>query len=497
MLKENWRFIANIARVADNAIVVSMFFISYHVREALIRESGNWAISLPQTFTTLGPIEAYYVVLGVAVPFYNGALSMMGAYRSMRFLTLFRLIQMMLVASAVVFLCQGSVLFLLKLDLSRTFVGLYCLLCAVGLLVERIVVLRLLRYWRMRGKNYRNLLIAGTGEQAHKIWQEIQAHPELGVNVAGFAALEESQHWEAPSRLQQAVSQPYPASHLVTPVIATPQSFEAALKRHTIDEVLFTDATQYFPTIEELAQIAAEEGVRVTLAADLFSLKIFQSDISYFGSVPLIHYHPFQGDGLSLFAKRMLDIALSGVALAILSPLLLVTALAIKLESKGPVFFRQQRIGLNGRIFTLLKFRSMIQDAEKLLPALRHRNEMQGPVFKLKHDPRVTWVGKWIRRFSIDELPQLINVLRGDMSLVGPRPPLPEEVSEYVRKHRRRLSMRPGITCTWQVSGRNENPDFEKWMELDLDYVDNWSLKKDITLLLKTIPAVITGSGAR
>ena len=176
--------------------------------------------------------------------------------------------------------------------------------------------------------------------------------------------------------------------------------------------------------------------------------------------------------------------------------MLLLTALCIKFDSRGPVFFKQSRMGLNGRIFTLLKFRSMVEGAEERLPELLDQNEMTGPVFKMKNDPRVTRVGRFIRRYSIDELPQLINVLLGDMSLVGPRPPLPDEVSMYVRKHRRRLSMRPGLTCIWQISGRNQIPDFEEWAALDLQYIDNWSLRRDFQILLKTIPVVISGSGA-
>jgi lipopolysaccharide/colanic/teichoic acid biosynthesis glycosyltransferase len=179
----------------------------------------------------------------------------------------------------------------------------------------------------------------------------------------------------------------------------------------------------------------------------------------------------------------------------VFSPVFLLTAIAVKATSRGPVFFRQTRVGLNGRTFTLFKFRSMYQDAEARRPALEDRNEMTGPVFKIKHDPRITAVGKWIRRFSIDEIPQFWNVLRGDMSLVGPRPPIPEEVKKYERWQRRRLSMKPGITCLWQVSGRN-GLDFESWMRLDLAYIDTWSLRLDVQILLRTVPVVLTARGA-
>jgi lipopolysaccharide/colanic/teichoic acid biosynthesis glycosyltransferase len=179
----------------------------------------------------------------------------------------------------------------------------------------------------------------------------------------------------------------------------------------------------------------------------------------------------------------------------VLSPVFLISALLVKTTSRGPVFFTQTRTGLNGRTFTLYKFRSMYRDAEGRRAALASRNEMSGPVFKIKDDPRITPVGKWMRRFSMDELPQFWNVLTGDMSLVGPRPPIPEEVKKYERWQRRRLSMKPGITCLWQVSGRNAI-DFDDWMRLDLAYIDTWSLRLDVQILLRTVPVVLTARGA-
>ena len=171
-------------------------------------------------------------------------------------------------------------------------------------------------------------------------------------------------------------------------------------------------------------------------------------------------------------------------------------ALLIKLTSKGPVFFKQERCGLNGRKFTMFKFRTMVEDADQMKDLLAEKNEMDGPVFKITNDPRLTKVGKFLRKFSLDELPQLFNVLRGDMSLVGPRPPLPKEVSQYDPWQRRKLSMKPGLTCLWQINGRN-NINFERWMKMDLEYIDNWSLWLDTKILLKTVPAVILGTGAK
>jgi exopolysaccharide biosynthesis polyprenyl glycosylphosphotransferase len=213
--------------------------------------------------------------------------------------------------------------------------------------------------------------------------------------------------------------------------------------------------------------------------------------------IPLLSFtHASENDVLALAAKRAFDVVVSATALLIHAPVIAALAVAIRLDSPGPVFFRQRRVGKNGREFTLFKFRSMRVGAEDELAHLRRHNEMAGPVFKMREDPRVTRVGRLLRRTSLDELPQFWNVLRGEMSVVGPRPPLPSEVRLYQRWQRRRLSMKPGLTCTWQVSGRSD-VDFERWMELDLAYIDGWTLWRDVVILLRTIPAVLLGRGAR
>jgi exopolysaccharide biosynthesis polyprenyl glycosylphosphotransferase len=194
-------------------------------------------------------------------------------------------------------------------------------------------------------------------------------------------------------------------------------------------------------------------------------------------------------------AKRALDILVSALALIVLFPVFLVVGLAIKLTSRGPILFRQTRVGAGGELFTCLKFRSMYIDAEAQLARLKHLNEMSGPVFKIKHDPRITPVGRFIRKFSIDELPQLFNVLEGSMSLVGPRPPLPNEVRQYSPRARGRLAVKPGLTCIWQVAGRNQ-VDFDQWVEMDLEYIERMSFLGDLALIARTVPAVLTGRGA-
>jgi exopolysaccharide biosynthesis polyprenyl glycosylphosphotransferase len=248
--------------------------------------------------------------------------------------------------------------------------------------------------------------------------------------------------------------------------------------------------------VEEMVLACAEQGVRTTIAADLFSLGLVKSGMSYFGGMPLIHFQTPPGDSWELSVKRGIDVVVAGVALLVLAPVMAAIAFGVT-RTPGPIFFRQTRVGLNGRLFQMYKFRSMFAGSEVVPEDLRELNEMNGPVFKLTNDPRVTPFGRFLRRFSLDELPQFWNVFIGEMSLVGPRPPIPGEVSMYERRSRRRLSMRPGLTCTWQVSGRNEIRDFDLWVKLDLEYIDNWSLTGDLLLLFRTIPAVLLGNGAR
>jgi exopolysaccharide biosynthesis polyprenyl glycosylphosphotransferase len=495
MLKTYWRIISWLERIADNVLIIISFFIAYNLRDSIVLSLIDDLLPFKSDILELGEIDQYFLVLGIALPVYNASLSILGAYRSMRLHVWYTILRTTIFSAAVVFLSMGAFLFLLKIDLSRSFVAIFCVVSAAALFLERFVVLMILRFFRVRGKNFRNILVVGTGVQARKLFFEIQSQPELGIRVKGFVDVRGASN-ERGEMVPEDDSSIY---DLPSRVIATAETFESALKRFAIDEVIFTEVISSFPVVHSLSEVAVDEGVRVTFAADLFSVGIFTSEVGSFGSIPVIHFHAAPGgdDNIPLFIKRITDIVVSGVLLLLFFPFLVLIAAAIKFGSRGPIFFTQKRVGLNGRMFTLLKFRSMVVNAEELLDALREKNEMQGPVFKMKKDPRVTPLGHFLRKYSIDELPQLWNVFKGDMSLVGPRPPLPEEVTHYKRKQRKRLSMRPGLTCIWQVSGRNEIPDFEEWARLDLEYINNWSLREDFRLLLKTIPVVVLGTGAR
>jgi exopolysaccharide biosynthesis polyprenyl glycosylphosphotransferase len=266
------------------------------------------------------------------------------------------------------------------------------------------------------------------------------------------------------------------------------------LSRQVVDEVIFQVDSSKLPGLDEVFLQCDEEGVRTRIAIDFFPHVNSDVTLDRVGDAPLLTFSAAPLDDLRLVLKRFLDIVVSAVALVVLSPVIVICAALIKLTTPGPIIFRQSRCGLNGRRFTLYKFRSMVENADRMKPQLEHLSERQ-IAFKLSRDPRVTMVGRWLRKFSIDELPQLYNVLRGDMSLVGPRPPLPEEVDRYERWQRRRLRMRPGLTCLWAVAGR-DRIDFNAWMRMDISYIENWSLKLDWSIILRTIPHVLAGRGA-
>jgi len=270
------------------------------------------------------------------------------------------------------------------------------------------------------------------------------------------------------------------------------------MHEHSANGVILVSQHIYFGQIEQAIEVCEREGVEVWLIADFFKTQLSRTRVDEFYGRPMLVFSTGPEQSWPILVKQVLDFAGSSVLLAVLAVPLLVVALLVRWTSPGPVFFRQQRSGLNGRPFTMLKFRSMVSDAEQLKHELAALNEMSGPVFKVTNDPRITPLGRFLRRYSIDELPQLVNVWRGEMSLVGPRPLPVDEVNRFDdTAHRRRLSVKPGLTCLWQISGRNNVCDFQEWVRLDLEYIDHWSLWLDLKILVRTIPAVFSGAGAK
>jgi exopolysaccharide biosynthesis polyprenyl glycosylphosphotransferase len=348
----------------------------------------------------------------------------------------------------------------------------------------RIAVRTWLRHIRARGQNYRNMLIVGSNSRAIEFAKTIPHRPEWGCHVVGFA----DDEWAGVDELRSE------GFERVCDFATLP----SYLRRSVIDEVVIALPIRSFHEhASKIVEMCEEQGIIVRLLSGVFDLKTRQPE--HFDEAPVITHYAGPLHGWPVLIKRLLDIVISATTLVILAPAMILTAIAIKLTSRGPVLFVQKRVGLSKRVFNIYKFRTMVMDAEKRLAQIEHLNEVSGPVFKIKSDPRITPIGRFLRKTSIDELPQLLNVLKGDMSLVGPRPLQMRDYELFTEGgpdwQRCRFSVRPGITCLWQVNGRSAIP-FEQWMELDQQYVRKWSLWLDMQILMKTIPAVLKGSGA-
>jgi exopolysaccharide biosynthesis polyprenyl glycosylphosphotransferase len=378
-------------------------------------------------------------------------------------------------------LCLVLFEYVLRLDLSRFFLGLFSAYAWVLLLLFRLTAGRLVGVIRREFAAPHYVMVVGTGERAIRMAEALEQSAEYGVRLRGFLS-EQSENSPAEIALG--------ALYTVQPIGELP----SILRQHVVDEIIFAVGSESLADLEEVFLLCDEEGVRTRVAVDFFPHVNSTVSLDRFGSTPLLTFTAAPYDEIRLLVKRLTDIAIAAAGLVVLAPFVAAIAVLIRLTSPGPVIFRQVRCGLNGRRFLFYKFRSMCQNAEELRPALEHLNTRE-TVFKIPHDPRLTSIGRYLRKFSIDEWPQLWNVLRGDMSLVGPRPAVPSEVDRYQRWQRRRLRMRPGLTCLWAISGR-DNVDFETWMRLDMQYIDNWSLALDWKILLRTIPHVLMGHGA-
>lgn len=473
MLKREARVVAAGVFLADLIVTVGVFFLAY----GLFRTAP-----LPRGIGTLHALDAYLWLLLFIVPFWAILLQVNSVYRSWRTSTLAREIWRL---TRTVFLAGLGLFAFLAVTkqaepISRPFIVVFLAL-DYGLLVAAHAAIRGLARWtRARGYNTRTVLIVGTGGKARILAQRIVRNRHWGLHLLGYVA-ETATPTESP-----------PAEHRILGAL---DDLPRILREQVVDEVLVAVERERLPDMEGLFLHCEQVGVNARLAVDFFPHLIAKVELEDLEGVPLLTFTTTPRDPWALAAKRGMDVALSGSFLLLFSLLYALLAVVVKLSSKGPVFYTQERVGLNGRRFTLYKFRSMVADAEARKEALAHLNEMDGPTFKMRADPRVTPVGRFLRRFSLDELPQFWNVFRGDMSLVGPRPPVPAEVERYETWQRRRLSMRPGITCIWQVNGRN-TIDFQTWMELDLEYIDHWSLGLDAKILVKTVPAVLGGRGA-
>jgi len=450
MIDQRKRIFAVSQWLTDLALTTASFLLAYRFR-LLFEVEGH----------TLMSLQIYLWILAIILPTWAVLLP---AFRVYSEPSLPPLQQIFRLSKAIGFagLVMAALQFFIRQDATNRLIVLFTLVINYILLVSyRVVLLKVKKHGAL---DVRHVAVIGNGPSAYEFARTIENHRAWGLKLLGVFKQDE---------------------------------VRSILETGGVDELILVAGGESLGEFTETFLLCEELGVTARVVLNFFPHSIARMELHELEGFPLLSFSTTPTNEALMFVRRILDMVLSGVLLLFAVPLVMLpAAILIKLSSRGPVLFRQERCGLNGRLFIMYKFRSMVDNAEQLRFELEALNEMSGPVFKISRDPRSTLIGRIIRRWSIDELPQLFNVLRGDMSLVGPRPPLPQEVARYERWQRRRLSMKPGITCLWQISGRNE-VSFEDWMKLDLTYIDNWSLLLDLKILLKTVPAVLLGRGAK
>ena len=385
---------------------------------------------------------------------------------------------------------RGSVIllvlaFLFKYYFPRSLIVLFAVINLSMLLGEKYLVYLFVTYAREKDSNRKSVVVVGAGDRACDFVASVKKYPDWGVRIIGFIDTR-------PQRIGE--------EFCGAKILGTPKDLAQILWENVVDEVIFALPPKYLGEVEKLLKVCELQGVKTRIISDFFKLMIAKAKIDQIHDIPILTFSTVQQNDFPLLIKRIIDVVISLAMLIILFPLFILIAIAIKLDSTGPVFYQWNVVGLNKRRFKSYKFRTMVINADELKNDLMDKNEMKGAAsrgaaFKMKNDPRVTRLGGFLRKYSLDELPQIFSILKGDMSLVGPRPPLVTDILSFDYWHRRKLSVKPGLTCLWQVNGRNEISDFDEWMRLDLEYIDKWSLWLDFKILLKTIPAVLRGTG--
>jgi exopolysaccharide biosynthesis polyprenyl glycosylphosphotransferase len=445
----------------------------------------TWDVLIPISVLAQRQVQVHTILaITVLVLLWKAAFELLGLYRSKRLSRTLPEITDLAKASATATLLIAvvAVVFRVKTVTPGVLVR-FLPIALICLVASRLSMRQLLKAIRRRGRNLRQVLVVGTNARAVEFARTVLDRPEVGYRVVGFA--------------DDAWIGPHSEKYNPTALVCSLAGFRLYLRHQIIDEVVVAlPLKSFYDREDELIRICHEHGVIVRVLTSLFESTTSATRVDEVGTAPVVTFSSVPLDNLRFALKRMFDLIGSIAMLTFLSPLMLIAILLVKIDSRGPAIFAQERVGLNKRRFRIYKFRTMVANAEKLQAHLESSNEAQGPVFKIERDPRITRVGRVLRKTSIDELPQLLNVLKGNMSLVGPRPlPVRDYTGFSQDWQRRRFSVRPGITCLWQVSGRS-SISFDQWMRLDMEYIDHWSLWLDIKILARTIPAVVRGAGA-
>jgi exopolysaccharide biosynthesis polyprenyl glycosylphosphotransferase len=466
-------------KVVDILITGFSFIAAYFIKRHL----------LPEGLSNLSNDPNYYIVLLLIVIAWYISFKWMGMYMSYRQQAFWQFFVVILKSCFMGMALVGIAMYLTRIQgVSRLLMGIFFILDICLLTLFKYIIFKTLEKIRSDGFNTRNILIVGSEDRACQVIEAVEKFKATGYRVLGCFELEE-----------ESLGKTVCGDHKVIGLI---RDLEAYLRNNIVDELIFAMPLKKIKHGDRYMVMAESMGIKVRIIPDWeLHYLMYRPDIAtiqfeeFLGVYNMALQSTPQNEG-KLLIKNVFDVISAAFLILILSPFFIAIGLAIKIFSKGPVLYKQERLGMNGRHFQVYKFRTMVKNADELLKELAEMNEADGPVFKIKNDPRIIpYVGSFLRKTSLDELPQLFNVLRGEMSLVGPRPPIPKEVDEYSVWHRRRLSMKPGMTCLWQIAPRRNDLSFEDWMKLDLKYIDTWSLFNDFKILVLTARAVLTGAG--
>lgn len=469
MLDRNSNDLSRIVFLLDSLSVIVVFLFAFHIRPYILVEEDMYLLS-------------HLFLVPLLLAFVTGFVSYFGGYKSPHRFTLsgysWALVRAMALTVGVVL----AILFFMRIqNVSRLVILIFSVTEFLVLVGIRFFVLQYYRKSIRSGRNLLHVLVIGSRDRARELTRALRKQSLWGVEIIGYLDPD-------PNSVGGDVDG--------IPIIGSVDNITECLKNNVVDEVIIAIPRSLLTDVEPLVEACEEEGIPLRFMADVFNVQVARISLIQAGNIPLLTLEPVAQDENQLFLKRMFDIIVTLLGMPLVLPIMAITAILIKLDSPGPIFFVQQRVGLRKHLFPMFKFRSMHVDAEAELEKIEHLNEAEGPIFKITNDPRITRVGRFIRKTSIDELPQLFNVLRGEMSLVGPRPMSIRDVDRFDKGiQRKRFSVKPGITCLWQISGRSNLP-FDKWLELDLRYIENWSFTLDLKILLKTPAAVLTADGA-
>ena len=481
MLKEKSFILGRISLFIDAGLSVLAYWFAFFLWWLLYKvnfpvELFGYKI-LPMYQNFLATFSGYSYLLIFLGPLFPLLYESNGLYRSIGFKSRRQIASIIARSIVMGILAIMAIVVLFQYNISRPLILGFGIISFFLVYLKEMFILEYIEMTRKSGRNYRYVIIVGIGEIARKAINLAESNPKWGFKVIGCVV---------PPFMKEAKEvNKYP-------VLGIYDEMAQILKSNTPDLVIFAVDKRYIAEAEEAIYACEIQGVETWMIPDYFDIKIAKVNFDQFFNLPVMLFRTTPEFSWALLIKGIFDRLFSLFLIIVLAPLFLIVSILIKATSKGPVFFSQKRSGLRGKLFTVYKFRTMIKDADAQKEDLLKYNEQDDVAFKIAHDPRITRIGRWLRKLSIDELPQLFNVLSGSMSIVGPRPLVPEEVAKFKIWQRRRLSMKPGLTCLWVVRGR-KNVEFENWMKADLEYIDNWSLWLDIKILFKTIPVVIFG----